>query len=165
MNASMSEQYIHNTDNIKKKGGYFTKYSVCVYEVYNPYPQHTLYLNLYRLTNNSDIGIYYQKGKDMDSASAKREKLLPKGTKEAIKDYIPGEWTNVTKIQESEESKNIFNTFKIQYPARGDFYFDMSKHMQEVGAPYHNVTDVMRQYSFEGVDKINIVVIGQSPKS
>ena len=62
----MSEQYIHNTDNIKKKGGQFTKYSVCVYEIYNPYPQHTLYLNLYRLTNNSDVGIYYQKGKDME---------------------------------------------------------------------------------------------------
>ncbi len=49
----------------------------------------------------------------MDNASAKKEKLLPKGTKEAIKDYVAGEWVNATLIQESEETKNMFNTFKI----------------------------------------------------
>ena len=49
----------------------------------------------------------------MDSASARKEKLLPKGTKEAIKDYVAGEWVNITEIQESEETKNIFTTYKI----------------------------------------------------
>ena len=59
----MSEQYIHSQDvlkkNTNKKLANFKKYSTCVYEIYNPYPTHTLYLNLYRKTNNSDIGIYY----------------------------------------------------------------------------------------------------------
>ena len=37
--------------------------------------------------------------------------------------------------------------------------------MKRVGGEYHNVSDVLRQYAFEGVDKINIVVIGQSELS
>ena len=41
----------------------------------------------------------------------------------------------------------------------------MSDHLKKVGGEYHNVSDVMRQYAFEGVDKINIVVIGQSEES
>ena len=37
--------------------------------------------------------------------------------------------------------------------------------MQKRGAPYHNVSDIMRQYAFEGVEKLNLVVIGQSVES
>jgi hypothetical protein len=48
----------------------------------------------------------------------------------------------------------------VQYPEVEDFYFDMSGHMKNVGGQFHNVSDIIRQYSFEGVDKINIVVIG-----
>lgn len=38
----------------------------------------------------------------------------------------------------------------------------MSHHWKHVGGEYHNVSDILRQYAFEGVDKVNIVVIGQS---
>jgi hypothetical protein len=37
--------------------------------------------------------------------------------------------------------------------------------MRAVGAPYHNVSDILRQYSIEGVEKVKIVVIGQSEHS
>ena len=37
--------------------------------------------------------------------------------------------------------------------------------MKKVGGPYHNVSDIMRQYAFEGVDRINVVVIGQNDYS
>jgi hypothetical protein len=36
----------------------------------------------------------------------------------------------------------------------------MSDHMKRVGAPYHNVSDILRQYTIEGVDKVQIVFIG-----
>ena len=86
---------------------------------------------------------------------------MPVGSKDVIYDYVPGEWKMSANIPiETEETKGSYTTFKVQYPARDDFFFDMSEHMQKIGAPYHNVSDVMRQYSFEGVDKINIVVIG-----
>ena len=159
----MSEQYVHSKDvlkkNSKKKLVNFKKYSACVYEIFNPHPTHTLYLNLYRKTNNSDIGIYYQKSENVDEVRAKKSPLMPKGTKDTIKDYVPGEWVDANIPIETEDHKSLFHTFKVQYPARLDFYFDMSEHMKQVGGPYHNVTDVLRQYSFEGVDKINIVVI------
>ena len=32
--------------------------------------------------------------------------------------------------------------------------------MESIGTVYHNVSDVMRQYSIEGAEKIQIVVIG-----
>lgn len=77
--------------------------------------------------------------------------------------YVPGEWKADINIPiESEDSKGVFHTLKVQYPPRHDFYFDMSDYMKKQGAPYRNVTDIMRQYAFEGVEKINIVVIGQS---
>jgi len=41
----------------------------------------------------------------------------------------------------------------------------MSDSLQKHGAPYHNVSDIMRQYSFEGVEKLNLVIIGQSIES
>ena len=69
---------------------------------------------------------------------------MPKGTKESIKDYVPGEWKNANIPIETEEHKSLFHTFKVEYPAREDFYFDMSEHMKQVGGPYHNVTDVLR---------------------
>lgn len=85
---------------------------------------------------------------------------MPRGTKDTIKHYVPGEWTNATIPIETEDHKNLFHTFKVQYPARNNFYFDMNDHMKDVGGNFHNVTDILRQYSFEGVDRINVVVIG-----
>jgi len=163
----MVEQYIHNTDVRGKKKASFGKFSVCMYEIYNPYPDHTVYLNVYRMTNNSDIGIFYEDSSQTSGgASARKSPFLPKGYKETIHDYNPGEWkVNATIPIETEEHKDRFHTFKVQYPARDDFFFDMSAHMQKVGAPYHNVSDVLRQYAFEGVEKLNIVVIGQSKLS
>ena len=132
-----------------------------MYEVFNPYPEHTLYINVYRQTNNSDIGIYFEKSKKVPEASAKKSPLLPKGYKESIHEYVPGEWkTNATIPVETSDRNSYFQTFKVQYPAREDFYFDMSDHMKRVGAPYHNVSDILRQYTIEGVDKVQIVFIG-----
>ena len=37
--------------------------------------------------------------------------------------------------------------------------------MKAVGAPYHNVSDILRQYTIEGVEKVKVVVIGQSEHS
>ena len=45
-------------------------------------------MNVYRKTNNSDIGIYYQKAEYVDEVKAKKSPLMPKGTKESIKDYL-----------------------------------------------------------------------------
>ena len=61
---------------------------------------------------------------------------------------------------ESEEQRGKFHTYKVQYPPKDDFYFDMSEHMTKVGAPFHNVSDTLRQYAFENVEKLNIVIIG-----
>ena len=45
------------------------------------------------MTNNSDIGIYFEKSKKEDGeAVAKKSYFLPKGYKEGIHDFIPGEW-------------------------------------------------------------------------
>ena len=61
--------------------------------MHNPYPSNTLYINIYRLTNNSDIGIYFEKSKKQDGeAAVKKSFFLPKGYKERIHDFIPGEW-------------------------------------------------------------------------
>lgn len=165
LNASLQEQYMRSQDLV---GAYadataFRKYSMCMYEIFNPYPTHTLYVNLYRQTNNSDIGIYFEESQPGLQAVAKKSPLLPKGYKEKIHEYVPGEWkANASIPIETQDQKDKFHTFKVQYPARSDLYFDMSSHMKRVGGEYHNVSDVLRQYAFEGVDKINIVVIGQS---
>ena len=165
LNASMAEQYIHSNDVRGNKKTSFGKYSVCMYEIYNPLPDHTVYLNVYRMTNNSDIGIFYEDSATR-KATARKSPILPKGYRETIHDYNPGEWkVNATIPIETEEHKERFHTFKVQYPARDDFFFDMSAHMQLVGAPYHNVSDILRQYSFEGVEKLNVVVVGQSTQS
>lgn len=165
-NATMVEQYIHSSDvKSKKHPESFGKYSLCMYEIYNPNPTHSIYLNIYRLTNNSDIGIFYEDA-ETGGASARKSPFMPKGYKEKIQDYNPGEWkVNATIPIETEDTKARFHTFKVQYPARDDLFFDMSDHMQKVGAPYHNVSDILRQYSFEGVEKLNIVVIGQTVHS
>jgi hypothetical protein len=140
----------------------FTKYSMCMYEVTNPYPGHTLYLNVYRLTNNSDVGIYYQKSTKAKDSEAHKSRMMPRGSKETLHEYVPGEWKqDVTVPTETFESKGSFHTLKVQYPAREDLFFDMSDHLKKYGGPYHNVSDVMRQYQVDGVDKVNIVVIGQ----
>jgi len=163
----MVEQFIRSQD-IGSSKVHFSKYSMCMYEITNPHPDHTLYLNLYRLTNNSDIGIYFKssEAKGAGSALAKKSPLLPKGYKETIHDYVPGDWkANATVPIETAEAKDHFQTFKVQYPARDDLFFDMNEHMQRVGAPFHNVSDVLRQYQFENVDQITIVVVGQSEES
>ena len=76
----------------------FSKYSMCMYEVYNPYPKHTLYVNLYRQTNNSDIGIYFEESKRGLQSVAKKSPLLPKGYKEKVHEYMAGEWKLNTSI-------------------------------------------------------------------
>jgi len=142
----MSEKYIRSKD-IGSTKVHFGKYSMCMYEIYNPYPSHTLYLNVYRLTNNSDIGVYFKNSEKEGEAAAKKSPLLPMGYKDKIHEYVPGEWkTNATIPIETKEEKDNFQTFKVQYPGREDLFFDMNAHMKAVGAPYHNVSDVMRQY-------------------
>lgn len=42
----------------------FTEYSHCVYEIFNPFPNQTLFLNIYRQTNDSDIGIFFNGPRD-----------------------------------------------------------------------------------------------------
>lgn len=159
----MIEQYIRSQDLIEENSDptIFSKYSMCMYEIYNPHPTHTLYLNVYRQTNNSEIGVYYEKASSVEDANAKKNKLMPYGYKEKIQEYVPGEWKAKESVPiETEDTKDKFHTFKVQYPARDNFYFDMNDHMQRVGGPYHNVSDIMRQYAFEGVEKISVVVIG-----
>ena len=39
---------------------------VCQYQIYNPYPNQTLYLSLYRYTNATQVGLYYLKNGDDD---------------------------------------------------------------------------------------------------
>ncbi len=87
---------------------------MCTYEVYNSRPAHTLYLNVYRKTNNSDIGIYYQKSAQASGdAAAKKSPYVPKDVKRSIRDYIPGQWVNASIPVETEDHKNLFHTFKV----------------------------------------------------
>ena len=89
---------------------------MCMYEIINPYPTHTLYLNVYRLTNNSDIGVFYEDSENISVGDAKGKKspLLPKGYKEKIQEYVPGEWkANTTIPIESEEQRSKFHTYKV----------------------------------------------------
>ena len=39
----------------------FNEYSICQYEIINPFPNQTLELNIYRQTNDIKLGVYYQK--------------------------------------------------------------------------------------------------------
>ena len=163
INASLQEQYMRSRDlsDANADSAVFSKYSMCMYEIINPHPKHTLYVNLYRQTNNSDIGIYFEESKHGLQTTAKKSPLLPNGYKEKIHEYVPGEWkANASIPIETQDQRDKFHTFKVQYPARSDFFFDMSGHMKRVGGDYHNVSDILRQYAFEGVDQINLVVIG-----
>ena len=167
LNATYKETFIRSQDLSGGPSSTFSKYSMCMYEVFNPYPGHTMYLNVYRKTNHSDIGVYYQESKqEPGTASNHRSPLMPRGSRQAIQEYVAGGWEPKASIPvESEETVQSFHTFKVQYPAMEDLYFDMSSHMKQVGGQFHNVSDIIRQYSFEGVDKINVVVIGQSAHS
>ena len=111
LNATLVEDYIRSMD-VKgdhSVGAQFSKYSMCMYEIFNPYPEHTLYINVYRQTNNSDIGIYFEKSKKVPEASAKKSPLMPKGYKESIHEYVPGEWkANATIPVETEDYNNYF---------------------------------------------------------
>ena len=81
---------------------------MCMYEIYNPRPGNTLYVNLYRLTNNSDIGIYF-KDPEVGDAQARKSPLLPSGYKESIQEYVPGEWReNATVPVESYDQNSWF---------------------------------------------------------
>jgi hypothetical protein len=96
------------------EGAQFSKYSMCMYEIFNPYPDHTLYINVYRQTNNSDIGIYFEKSRDVPEAVAKKSPLLPRGYKESIHEYVPGEWkANATIPVETTDYNSYFQTFKV----------------------------------------------------
>ena len=44
--------------------------------MHNPYPSNTLYINIYRLTNNSDIGIYFEKSKKQDGEAAVKKSFF-----------------------------------------------------------------------------------------
>ena len=77
---------------------------MCMYEIFNPYPTHPLYVNIYRRSNNSDIGIYFQRSKVAGDATAKKSPMLPQGYKETIHDYGEGEWkVNATIPIETED--------------------------------------------------------------
>lgn len=43
----------------------YGQYSLCVYEVYNPYPNQTLYLNVYRQTNYLHLGVEFLQQKEL----------------------------------------------------------------------------------------------------
>ena len=76
-------------------------------------------------------------------------------------EYVPGQWKSGVKTPlETQDEMNGWTTFKVQYPPREDFYFDLTPNLKQHGAPFHNVSDVMRQYSFEGVEKMTLVVVG-----
>ena len=94
MNSTMVEQFFRSQDlsGDLADSDKFTKYSMCMYEIINPWPTHTLYLNIYRQTNNTDIGIYFEKSEVVAEAHAKKSPLMPHGSKETIHEYIPGEW-------------------------------------------------------------------------
>lgn len=116
INASLQEKYMRSQDlvGVYDDPAVFSKYSMCMYEIYNPYPQHTLYVNLYRQTNNSDIGIYFEESKKGYKVSAKKSPLLPKGYKEKIHEYVPGEWkVNASIPIETQDQKDKFHTFKV----------------------------------------------------
>ena len=69
------------------------------------------------MTNNSDIGMYFQKSQHAaTSAVAKKSPLMPIGTKKVMQDlaYVPGEWKDtITTPHETEESLGEFHTFKV----------------------------------------------------
>jgi hypothetical protein len=51
------------------------------------------------------------------------------------------------------------------YPAFADSYSDLNKHQIETGKPFHNISDIVKQYKFENVEKVTLIVIGKSKKS
>lgn len=122
-----------------------------------------MYVNVYRQTNHADVGMYFE-----SEANAKitRRHLMMQGSKETLHDYVPGEWRDeIEEPFETEDIKGPWRTLKLQYPDRADPFFDLSHHMEHIGTQYHNTTDIMRQYAIEGAEKVQIVVIGQSPQS
>ena len=67
ISASIQPQFLsslHPTYAAKsasKMGKQFPTYTVCHYQIFNPSPNRTLYLNIYRETNLTDIGVYYER--------------------------------------------------------------------------------------------------------
>ena len=48
-NASMNEWFLQSNDlGMDSAFSDFSKYSMCMYEIFNPYPDHTIYINVYR---------------------------------------------------------------------------------------------------------------------
>ena len=76
INASIVENFITSNNILehapKKKPApgqpeedQYGPYSLCVYEVYNPYPNQTLYLNVYRQTNYLHLGVEFLQQKEL----------------------------------------------------------------------------------------------------
>lgn len=65
--ASIQQQFLSSlhptypSKSAAKMGKQFPTYTVCHYQIFNPSPNRTLYLNIYRETNLTDIGVYYER--------------------------------------------------------------------------------------------------------
>jgi len=65
--ASVQQQFLSSlhptyaSNSSTKLGKQFPTYTVCHYQVFNPSPNRTLYLNIYRETNLTDIGVYFER--------------------------------------------------------------------------------------------------------
>ena len=78
----MSEWFLQSNDlGMNHTAADFSKYSMCMYEIFNPYPDHTLYVNVYRQTNHADVGMYFE---STANAKVTRRYLLPQGSKETL---------------------------------------------------------------------------------
>lgn len=116
---------------MNKNEGDFSKYSMCMYEIFNPFPDHTMYVNVYRQTNHADVGMYFE---STANAKVTRRYLLPQGSKETLHQYVAGEWREeIEEPFETEEVKGPWRTLKLQYPDRADPFFDLSHHMENIG--------------------------------
>ena len=68
-------------------------------------------------------------------------------------------WTRFSSI--SNVDSNV-NSFFIGYPKVTSYFTDLTEHQESIGKPFHNLTDIVRQYRFEDVNKIKVVVTSKS---
>lgn len=121
-------------------GKQFPTYTVCHYQIFNPSPNRTLYLNIYRETNLTDIGVYYERSEVnqqeiFDNVQlAEHGELAQNVTQEEMEaarqdGKIQTKWTQVSQRGSSAEgSESRYETLEILYPTASSFY-------QEVQAP------------------------------
>mmetsp|Transcript_14850 Transcript_14850/g.25276 ORF Transcript_14850/g.25276 Transcript_14850/m.25276 type:complete len:234 (+) Transcript_14850:12-713(+) len=154
------------------------KFDSCAYEIYNPFPNQTLYLSIYRFTNATQLGLYYLKS-DSNQTIELTDTLLsqphPLNATETQGDWtlskllsklqqvrLHRDSTKSTSASSLRSDKLVsMESVSITYPRLKwpDFFFFGLLSTRPPTGTFHNVTDIVKQYKFVNVEKVVLTVL------